>query len=71
MTISAVKDEVVEEKEKDYIRKERRTGNFQRCFRINNVKEDDITAEYNEGILKVILPKEVSGKKKKRVIDIN
>ncbi|MCK8825582.1 Hsp20/alpha crystallin family protein [Fuchsiella alkaliacetigena] len=71
LNISVDKEEVVEDEGENYIRKERRSGNYQRSFRLNNVKTDEIEAEYNNGLLTVILPKEEPGKKQRRVIDIN
>ena len=72
LVISATNEEVQEEEDENYIRRERRTGTYQRAFRIDNVKEDEITAEYEDGILEVTLPKEEQGEtQKRRVIDIN
>ena len=70
LTISAHNEEKVEEENENYIRRERRTGSFQRVFQIDNVKEDEIDAEYENGILKVILPKKEKTTPKKRTIDI-
>ncbi|MCK8818170.1 Hsp20/alpha crystallin family protein [Natroniella sulfidigena] len=71
LTISVDNQEEIKDEGEDYIRRERRTGKYQRSFRIENVKEDEIRAEYENGILEVRLPKEESGKKRRRVIDIN
>ena len=71
LNISVDKEEVVEDEGEDHIRKERRSGSYQRSFRLNNVKTDEIEAEYNNGLLTVVLPKEEPGKRKRRVIDIN
>lgn len=50
-------EEKVEEKE-GWVRKERSHGSFQRSFRIDvPVKPEDVTAEYRDGLLKVVLPK--------------
>lgn len=70
LVISATNEEVQETKEDNYIRRERRTGSYQRSFKLENVKKDEIEAEYNDGILTVDLPKKEPGKTKKRVIDI-
>ena len=70
LTISAHNEEKVEEENENYIRRERRTGSFQRVFQIDNVKEDEIDAEYENGILKVTLPKKEKTTPKKRTIDI-
>lgn len=71
LIISATNEDVREEKNDVYLRRERRTGKYQRAFAIDKVKEDDIKAEYNDGILTVTLPKETPGETgKRRVIDI-
>lgn len=70
MTITAVNDEIIEEEKNNYIRKERRSGRFQRSFNISDVKADEIKAKYENGILEIVLPKAEKGKKSRR-IDIN
>jgi len=70
MTITAVNDEIIEEEKNNYIRKERRSGRFQRSFNISDVKADEIKAKYENGILEIVLPKAEKGKKS-RHIDIN
>jgi len=47
-----------EEKEKDFIRKERYEGSFYRSFTLpKGVKEDEIKAKFKEGVLTINLPK--------------
>jgi HSP20 family protein len=70
LTISASNDEVVEEERDNYIRKERRSGSYRRSFNIENIKDNEIKANYREGILEVLLPKKEQGKVSKRVVDI-
>lgn len=70
LTISAKNEEKFEEEEENYIRRERRTGSFQRCFYIKNVKDDEIDASYENGILEVKLPKKQKSTPAKRTIDI-
>ena len=70
LTISAEHSEEKEEKEENYIRRERRQGKYTRSFYLENVNQDDIEAEYNDGVLKVHLPKEEKTPVKKRTIDI-
>ncbi|MFW6281373.1 MAG: Hsp20/alpha crystallin family protein [bacterium] len=70
LNITASRNEMVEEKKDNYIYKERKTGKFQRSFLLDNVKEDEIEAEYDNGILKLMLPKEVSNSNKKKIINI-
>lgn len=70
LTISANHTEEVKEEEENYIRRERRSGFFQRSFYIDNVREDDIKASYDNGILKIDLPKKEPIKSKRRAIEI-
>ena len=47
-----------EESKDSYIRRERHYGEFTRNFYIVNVDEEQICAEFKEGVLKVTMPKE-------------
>lgn len=58
LLISVEQKEDKEEKGENFIRKERRYGTASRGFYLENVKEDGITAKFQDGILKVVLPKE-------------
>lgn len=60
LTISAKKEESSEEKDENgrYIRRERRSGAFQRSFLLENVDTGSIQADMVDGILHVTLPKE-------------
>ncbi|EOC99581.1 Hsp20/alpha crystallin family protein [Caldisalinibacter kiritimatiensis] len=68
--IKADKRNEVSEERQGYIRKERRYGHVQRSFKLHNIEEDSITAKYENGILKVTLPKSTDGKDNGRRIDI-
>jgi HSP20 family protein len=58
LTISAEKEEKTEEKENGYFRKEYSYNSFKRSFTLpENVKEAGIDAKYENGILKVVVPK--------------
>lgn len=51
-------EEKKEEKEKEYWRKEIRKGSFERMMRLPTaVKEDEVEATYQKGVLKIIMPK--------------
>lgn len=51
-------DEKTEEHEGKVIRKERRTGHFMRSFSLgDNVQDNDIKAEFKDGVLTIIAPK--------------
>lgn len=59
INISAEHEEKKEEKKEDYTMKEYNYNSFSRSFALpDNVKEEDIWAGYENGILKLILPKE-------------
>lgn len=65
LTIVASKHEDKEEKEKNYYRKERSYGSFKRQFNVGNVKENEIDAKFNNGVLKISFPKEEQKQSKK------
>ena len=61
MTITAKKDSSKDEKDKEgnYIRRERYCGQCSRSFYVGEgVKEEDIKAKFENGILTLIVPKE-------------
>lgn len=60
LTISAEKQETKEEKEDGkYIRRERYSGSCKRSFYVGeNLKEEDFQATFENGILKLVFPKE-------------
>lgn len=57
LTITATKKTTCQAEEDDYLCQERNLGTFQRSYKVKNVKEDQITASYKNGILQVNLPK--------------
>jgi len=71
ITISAVRDSESDESDNDkkYIRKERVYGKTTRSFYIGNVSENEISAEFKNGILEVVVPKEEKETSKK-IIEI-
>ncbi len=69
LSIEATKKEETEEKEKNYYRKERTFGTFKRSFNVGNIKESDIDAKFNNGVLRIAFPKEQE-KQTKKFIDI-
>ena len=70
LSIRAHKEMSTEEKddESNYIRRERSSRSYNRQFLIKHVDEENITAEFNNGVLKVQLPKtENDGKDTKKI----
>ena len=58
LTISAEKEEEKNEKDGEYSRREYSFNSFSRSFTLpENVKEGDIDAKYENGVLKVSIPK--------------
>ena len=66
LTISAEHDALKEEEEKSYIIKERVYNQTTRKFYVGDVSEDQIKANLNDGVLKIVVPKkeEISNKRK-------
>ena len=57
LTISAKTEENAERKEEGYLRRERITGEATRSFALRNIKEENITAKIEDGVLTITLPK--------------
>ena len=59
LTISAEHSENKDESDekKNYIRRERYYGSFSRSFDVSGIDTDAIKAEYNDGILKLTMPR--------------
>lgn len=71
LTIAASYEETAEEKDKNYIRRERRRGNFSRSISIpEDVKTNEIKASFKDGVLKVALPKSGVAKLSGKVINV-
>lgn len=60
LTVSAAKGLDKDETDQDgrYIRRERYAGQMARSFYVGDLKPEDISAKYEDGILKLTLPKE-------------
>lgn len=55
-------------KDEQYFRRERSVGEFSRAFTIpKNISEDDVSAEFDKGILKITFPKVKESEIKKRI----
>ena len=67
LTISANHESSEDEGDRNYIRKERSYTNMSRSFYIGSVDEKDIKANFKDGILKVVVPKEEKVDNKKKI----
>lgn len=61
------KEEENEEDDKKYIRKERVYEKCERSFNFGDIKEDEIEAEFTDGTLKLIIPKQEKVDTKKSI----
>jgi len=64
------KKETEQEKNKNYIRRERYYGEYKRSFYVGDIDESLIKANFENGILKVIFPKKQLEDNSKKVIEI-
>ena len=63
LTVSAEKNEEKEDKHAKYLKRERFTGMCSRSYYVgDNLKEEDIKANFKNGILQLTFPKEVARK---------
>lgn len=72
LTISAQRDSRREEKndQEQYVRRERSYGSYSRSFDISNVKSEEISGSYENGVLKLVLPKRSPTGSASRRLDI-
>ncbi len=65
LTISAEYNQSEEAKneENKYVYRERRFGSMSRSFNVEGIREDDITAEFRDGVLRLDLPKQENEQK--------
>ena len=71
LTISGEHQESDEEKEKDYVRRERRFGSFSRSLALpQGVSADDIEATFENGVLEVSIPKPKAEQKTAKKVEI-
>ena len=68
LTVSAAKglDKDEEDKKGRYIRQERYAGACSRSFYVGDVEPDQVTAKYEDGILRISMPKEAKKELPKR-----
>ena len=57
LTIKIEKKTQSDDKDKKYIRKERSYVKSERTFNLGNVKEDEIDASFQDGVLNIVIPK--------------
>lgn len=71
LTISADLNEEKKEERGSYLYSERRSGHAERCFNLEGIDAEQITADYKNGVLMVNLPKaQPAPKKEAKKIEI-
>jgi HSP20 family protein len=71
LSIKGEKQEETEEKEKDYYRRERSFGSFERSFQLpDDVEPDKIEATFKKGVLSVTLPKSAEARHQAKKIEV-
>lgn len=68
IVIKAERKEEVEEKKRDYIRRERRMGRFYRRISLPaDINKDEVKAKYNNGVLEITIPRT---KKERKIVPV-
>lgn len=67
LTITAEKEKEENDEEKNYIRRERSYGKYQRSFYLGDLDSENIKAEFKDGMLKVTVPKKEEEINKKTI----
>lgn len=67
LTISIERKEEKEEKEKDYLHRERRYSSMSRSVYLGDIKDEDISARLEDGVLCIQVPKDEESEKTKRI----
>lgn len=67
LTISARREDKTENVTDNFVRRERHFGELKRSFYVDGIDEDKIEASFHEGMLRVVLPKQVKGNNGKRI----
>lgn len=70
LTISAKREDQVEENKDNYVRRERTYGEFKRSFYFDNIDEENIKASFKDGVLHLQLPKKDKAKDERKRINI-
>lgn len=71
LRIAVQKNEETEEKQENYLRKERRSASMVRSFMVKDVVDDNITAKFENGLLTLVLPKKEEDAPKGKRIDVH
>lgn len=70
ITVEKTSHNDTEDDSKNYVRKERRYGKYQRSFYVGDIDKNNIDASFENGILTVTMPKKEEEKLSKQTIEI-
>lgn len=70
LVINAERHSNYEKKDGSFLRCERSYGNYSRAFSLSGINADDIKASYEDGVLKLELPKQQPTKPETRRLEI-
>ena len=68
LTISVVREENIEEKQENYVHRERRYGSVERSVYLADANPDDIDAKLEDGLLKLVVRKQDKESGSKKII---
>lgn len=71
LTISAKREDILEDNSSGFIRRERSYGEFSRAFYVDNIDENSIDASFNNGVLNITMNKLSKVNPNRRSIDIH
>jgi len=71
LTISANQEQETKREEANFVCSERRVGRTSRSFALDNIDEAAITAAFDNGMLRMQLPKRAKPEPESRKVDIN
>lgn len=67
LTVKATKENNEENSDKNYLRRERSYGEYQRSFALGDADIDNIDAKFDNGILLITIPKQGENQTKKTI----
>ncbi|MGI6114296.1 MAG: Hsp20 family protein, partial [Mahellales bacterium] len=68
--ISVNNNEETKQEADNYIRRERKSSFLSRSFLVENIKNEEVTAKFENGVLSIVLPKDDKSIGKDKRIDI-
>ncbi len=71
LVVSVNREERNEEKQENFVRRERVSGSYCRRFDVSNIDAENITAAYKDGVLELSLPKRTEAGPAGRRINID